>query len=148
MDKFDLNSVAREKHMLHMLLAFPIQRYLLANEWGEMLERSDWHLRIAKIICHYMTASGGYSTIRNINDEWPRGWKQVHTWLQDVLTDRMDEVIGFPIGRRPRSDERAELCQKFFDFIWDNRQKLYDIIESSPETAINADIDGYLHKTE
>lgn len=37
---------------------------------------------------------GGLWTIRGLEDEYPKGTFDVHDWIANNITDRMDETIG------------------------------------------------------
>ncbi|WP_290229902.1 hypothetical protein [Bacteroides acidifaciens] len=95
----------REKHLLWMILNKTIGRYILVNMPGYGSgERADLHLYISKILCHYILMDGGLWTIRGLEDEYPKGTFDVHDWIANNITDRMDETIGFVIDRQMTPD--------------------------------------------
>ena len=57
--------------------------------------------------------------------------KEVHDYLAEILTDRMDEVIEFPIFERPRDYD--ELVKKFFNVIMNNIDKIEKIVKDSED---------------
>lgn len=125
----------REKYLLWMMLNFALSRYILINMRGNGgAERSDLHFYISKILCHYITSDGGIWTIRNLEDEYPKGVFEVHNWIARNITDRMDESIGFIIDREMTHGEQQECVIKFFNLLCDNINEIEKvIIESNRE---------------
>ena len=121
----------REKHLLWIILNFDIHRYILANsfERNDGAEKADRHIKISKMICHYIMSDGGLYTIRNIEDEYPVGWQDIHDYLADILTDRLDETIGMVLSRRMTHDEQDDCVRKFFDVIIDHMSDMEKIIK-------------------
>lgn len=96
-------------------LEFHIIRYLMANTAGRLdgAEKSERH----REICRFYIAIGSGDhpdvAIRNNMD----AHKTLHRLTQDILTDRMDEVIGFPLeSTHPDYDM---LSEKFFGVFHD-----------------------------
>lgn len=122
----------REKHLLWIMLNFSISRYILINMPSRSsTERSDLHFYISKILCHYITSDGGIWTIRNLSDEYPRGVFEVHSWIAEHITDRMNESIGFIIDRDMTHDEQHECVVKFFNLLCDNIDEIENVINNS-----------------
>ena len=126
-----ITQIDRERHLLKMILKFPVIRYLLTHSRNEYGERVDWHIRISKLICHWLSASGGVETIRHLNDEYPEGWHEVHDWIAYNITDCLDEVLGWPLGRKVYGDEIEKFADMFIDFIWLHMCELMKVIEQA-----------------
>lgn len=134
----------REKHLLWMILEFPITRYIMSNEVGRIdgAERADQHIYISKIISHFLSGKGGCYTIRGINDEYPPGWKEIHDRIAINITDKMDETIGFVIDRALRADERKRCAKNLFELIWENLDEFLHIVNNS-KPGVNLYDAGY-----
>ena len=52
---------------------------------------------------------------------------EVHDYLAEILTDRLDEVIDFPIDRRIYNYD--EYVNKFFNVIIDNINEIEKIVK-------------------
>jgi len=117
----------REKFLLYDKLKPFIHRYLIANSCNKLdgKAKSDNHVAISQILVDFIFCNHHTSHI-------PEVWRAVHSILKDVLTDRLDETIGFPIFK-PLSIDTSPLCEKFFTIIVDN----FNFIHSS---AINSKI--------
>lgn len=120
------------RQLLWMVLNFHIHRYLMSNQCNRLdgAEKANEHIYISKVLCHFLNADGGIWTIRGISDEFPTGWREVHDWLAHNLTDRLDEVIGFPIFEVPTHEQSRVCARKFFDFIWEHLEDLQSAIDS------------------
>lgn len=125
------SQLEREKHLLEIILRFPVIRYLLTHSRNEYGERVVWHIHISKLICHWLSASGGFETIRRLEDEYPKGWHEVHDWIADNITDRLDEVLGWPLDRKVYGDEIEKFADMFIDFIWSHMGELMKVIEQA-----------------
>jgi len=112
----------REKYLLWCLLEFPINRYLMANSVQRLdgYEKAKRHSEITKIIISYLYADSSKGEDIHL-------WKKVHDYLADILTDRMDEVIDFPIYRKIIGNEYDILSKKFFDVIINNMNNIEKI---------------------
>ena len=113
----------REIWALRQMLTFDITRYLLANTFGRLdgEEKADRHIHMSKILCRFVFAEGGeYKFSRKESETWHK----VHDYLAEILTDRMDEVIGFPLTTPLMGDEFDEYVQKFFDVIINNMSNI------------------------
>jgi hypothetical protein len=103
-----------QKQALRKALDFDIARYLMVNSINRIdgSERAERHMNISKTICgfifnikpsekhHYMITGS---------------WLAVHDYLADVLTDRMDEVIGFPVFEPLHDVDTYK--ERFFDVV-------------------------------
>lgn len=77
-------------------------------------ERADLHLYISKILCHYILMDGGLWTIRGLEDEYPKGTFDVHDWIANNITDRMDETIGFVVDRQMTHEEQGIVTRWYY----------------------------------
>ena len=103
----------------------------------ENVERADLHIFMSKILCHYILMEGGLWTIRGLTDEYPKGWTEVHDWIADNITDRMDETIGFVIDRQMSPEEQATCTRNFFDILCKNIDVMAKVIAESDSESIN-----------
>lgn len=128
----------REKHLLWLILYRTISRYILINMPGrEYWERADLHFFISKMLCHYILMDGGIWTIRGLDDECPKGWIEIHDWIADNITDRMDETIGFVIDRQMSREEQDKCIRIFFDLLCKNIDVMAKIIADSNSESVN-----------
>ena len=104
---------SREEFALWMLLNFYIARYLMSVTQGRQdpSERAEQHIQISKIILQF-----AYSVPEEHN-RVRAGWKKVHDYLAEHLTDYLDKAIGFPIDRKVTGTEYDEYVEKFFKVI-------------------------------
>lgn len=86
----------RERYALRMMLIQSCCRYCLVTARGENAEKGDAHWFISRILSAFIHMKGGDYLLRGIED-CPPGMVEVHDYLADGLTDRMDEVIGLPL---------------------------------------------------
>lgn len=112
---------SKEKIRLMELLMMPVYRYLHANEFEKWdgAEKAAQHMKISTKILEFLGIDEG---------DYIDQAKIIHDYLRDVLTDRMDEVIGFPIERSIDTGERNALISKFVDVVWDNLETIKKII--------------------
>ena len=112
-----------EKYMLSEALDFAVHRYLLANTCG----REDGHEKALR----HMEISGiivGFIRCERYHEVWHfQIMKEVHDYLAEILTDKMDEVIGFPIFERP--NDYNDLTKKFIDVIISHMNELEKIVK-------------------
>jgi hypothetical protein len=115
----------REKFMLSEALDFPIHRYLLANTYGreDPIERANRHMEISGIIVGFIRCKK-YHEIFHFSI-----MKEVHDYLAEILTDRMDEVIGFPVFERPHNYD--ELVEKFINVIFNYMDDIDKIVKEA-----------------
>jgi hypothetical protein len=118
-----MNVTKRERFLLKELLNFDINRYLMANTHGrnDGHEKAEKHIAISKTLVGYITCSA--SSAKD-----PRLWRKVHDYLADVLTNKMDEVIRFPVDTPVRGAEYQEYVEKFFDFIINEMSNIEKLI--------------------
>jgi hypothetical protein len=103
------NLKQENRHLLWMLMEWPIHRYLLANTKGRLngVEKAERHLYMSAIF----VASKKRCSIDKAKsyDEWMK----VHDATQK-LTGHLDTEIGFPIDETDDMDYN-KLSRKFFD---------------------------------
>lgn len=127
----------REKHLLWMILNKTIGRYILVNMPGYGSgERADLHLYISKILCHYILMDGGLWTIRGLEDEYPKGTFDVHDWIANNITDRMDETIGFVVDRQMTHEEQSICTRKFFELLCANIDEIAKVVIRSKRDSV------------
>lgn len=59
---------------------------------------------------------GGLWTIRGLEDEYPKGTFDVHDWIANNITDRMDETIGFVVDRQMTHEEQGICTRNSLNF--------------------------------
>lgn len=108
----------REKWLLRQMLSFSIRRYLMANSCQRLdaAEKAEMHVKIAEDITRFVFIGDRYKT--NVAK------MAVHDFLADILTDRMDEVIGFPINTPLFGSAYDPLEEKFFNVIVDHMAEI------------------------
>jgi len=116
----------REKFLLRKEMDFDIHRYLMANSCQRLNggEKADHHIAISKILV-------GFITCDEVKQERSPVWKNVHDFLADILTDRMDEVIGFPIHTPLYGDMFTPLADKFFSVIIKHLAEIEQLVNSA-----------------
>lgn len=116
----------REKFLLRKEMNFHINRYLMANSCQRLDggEKADHHIAISKILV-------GFITCDEVKQERSLIWKDVHDYLADILTDRMDEVIGFPIHTPLYGDMYTPLADKFFSVIIKHLVEIEQLVNSA-----------------
>ena len=113
----------REKFILFQALEFEIYRYLMSNTFGreDGIEKAERHLNISKILVSFILLKK-YNEIKHFEI-----MHAVHDFLAEILTDRLDEVIDFPIDRRIYNYD--EYVNDFFNVIIDNINEIEQIIK-------------------
>lgn len=108
----------KEKFMLFKVMEFDIHRYLLANTYNRLdgNEKYERHVNISIHLYEFLTCKK-YNEIH----DFPK-MRNIHDYLAEILTDRMDEVIGFPIYERP--NDYDELTERFFNVIVKNLDEI------------------------
>lgn len=108
----------KEKFMLFKAMEFDIHRYLLANTYNRLdgNEKYERHVNISIHLYEFLTCEK-YNEIH----DFPK-MRNIHDYLAEILTDRMDEVIGFPIYERP--NDYDELTERFFNVIVKNLDEI------------------------
>ena len=104
----------REKFLLCQVIEHDVYRYLMSNTYGreDGCEKAERHINISSSIVSFILCEK-YSERKHTEI-----MMEVHDYLAEILTDRMDEVIGFPIyDKRPDYDE---LVIRFMNVILDN----------------------------
>lgn len=119
----------REIFLLRESLEFDIHRYLLANDFNclDGIEKANRHIDISKKIYQFLFL------VHFKYDRYEPYWKQIkviHDYLAEILTDRMDEVIGFPINETCIV-QIEELTEKFFQIVVQNLENIKKEVEGS-----------------
>ena len=122
----------REKVLLYILLEFDILRYLLSNTYKrhDPVEKADRHMKISSVIFSYIFA-------REYNEY--RDWQImmiIHDYLAEILTNRLDEVIGFPIDKKSCEIDYHEFGKRFFNVIIENMDKIKNEIKNKAKKCI------------
>ena len=115
----------REKFMLFQALEFEIHRYLMSNTFGreDGNEKAERHMNISRILVSFILCT------KYIEFKHFEIMHEVHDYLAEILTDRMDEVIGFPIyNKRPDYDN---LVLKFFNIIIEHIAEIEKLIKEN-----------------
>lgn len=120
----------REKVLLYILLEFDIHRYLLSNTYNrhDPIEKAERHMQISSVIFSYIFA-------REYNEL--KDWEimmQIHDCLAEILTNRLDEVIGFPIDKESCEIDYHEFGKRFFNVIVENMDKIKEYIKECKKT--------------
>lgn len=113
----------REKFLLFQALDFDIQRYLMSCTFGreDGNEKAERHLIISQALVSFILLKK-YNEIKHFEV-----MLEVHDYLAEILTDRLDEVIDFPIDRRIYNYD--EYVNKFFNVIIDNINEIEKIVK-------------------
>jgi len=107
----------REKWALWSMLEFIINRYLMSNaiqrlDAGEKVQR---HIEMSKIIAQFIFTCDEHSFEVN------KSWLAIHDYLAEILTNKMDEVIEFPVNEPLYGKEVFDiLAKRFFNIIIKN----------------------------
>lgn len=132
----------REKTLLWKLLEFDIYRYLMANSCHRLdgNEKAQRHINISKTIVGYITGD-----VENEDNE--DFWLPIHDYLADILTNKMDVVIGFPINKPIYGNEYDEYAEKFFDVIIENMDDIANVIDQHLHDEEPIDVSWMWHCT-
>lgn len=122
----------RETWLLKDMLSFDITRYLMANSCQRLDsgEKADRHISMSKILCRFILA-GVVKMPNEIEIGTTGAWNEVHDYLADILTDRMDEVIGFPIYKELYGSDYDIFEERFFQTIIDHIDEIEKIVINS-----------------
>ena len=113
----------KERFLLKKLLSFDVSRYLMANSCQRLdgVEKAERHIKIATTIYEYikckMLLDGNFAEMMIIHD-----------FIGEKLTDRMDEVIGFPINEELYGSDYDELHRKFIRTIFSLMPEMIKLI--------------------
>lgn len=111
-------------HQLKISLDFDIKNYLIVNsiQWLDGGKKADIHMNISKTICRHIfdVQSHDYANYK-VNGSWVA----IHDHLADILTDRMDEVIGFPVFEPIYDIDLYK--ERFFNVIIENIDEMRKI---------------------
>ena len=113
----------REKFLLFQALEFDIHRYLMSCTFGreDGNEKAERHLNISRILVSFIL-------LKKYNElKYFEVMHEVHDYLAEILTDRLDEVINFPIDRRIYNYD--EYVNNFFNVIIDNINDIEKIVK-------------------
>ena len=99
-------------------MEFEIHRYLLANTYDRLdgNEKYERHKNISVILYEFLTCKKYHEIY-----DFPK-MRNIHDYLAEILTDRMDEVIGFPIYEKIYDYD--ELTERFFEVIINNLDEI------------------------
>lgn len=116
----------REKFLLRKEMDFHINRYLMANSCQRLngSEKAEHHVAISKILM-------GFITCDITKENHTLAWKNVHDYLADILTDKMDEVIGFPLHTPLYGDMYTALAEKFFAVIINHMDDIEELVNNA-----------------
>ena len=97
---------------------FMVARYLMANSEGRLdgAEKAQRHIELCEF---YAALAFGWSdpdSVQGSVDGAIELFQKIHYETAEKLTDRMDEVIGFPVTGRPNYGKLGSL---FFDAFHD-----------------------------
>lgn len=129
----------REKHLLWLLLNNTITQYLLSFRPNDTRAgmRADYHIKISKLLCNYITCNGGEHTLITNNCmyfEYTKNYDKVHDWIADNISDRLDETIGYDIVHKIYYGESYdEFTKRFFDIIIDNIETIEKLVLSEDD---------------
>ena len=106
------------RRALYMMIAWDCGRYCLVTYRGESAEKGDIHWRISSRIASLIWGDKTHYVLK-LDNEAVYGRCDIHKFLADGLTDRMDEVLGMPIGGNGyfHADDWGD---KMFNWIWDH----------------------------
>lgn len=132
------NLTDREKWALKYMIDFNIYRYMMCNAFNreDGAEKADNHIKISKILVQFITCKGGELCRNSEPQEVLVAWLAVHDYLAKILTDRMDEVIGYPIGVNMYGDDFRKYADKFFDVIIDHFDEIVEIVNKTLENEL------------
>lgn len=116
----------REIWALHQQLDWHIARYLMSVTFGRKDggERADEHIAISEILAGFLFADSDHMKI-------VASRMKVHDYLADILTDRLDEVINFPIDRQIYGAEYNQYKSAFFQVLIDNIDEIFKVAKAA-----------------
>ena len=109
--------------MLFQALEMDIHRYLMSNTYGreDPIEKAERHMNISRILVCFVLCTK-YIELKHFEI-----MHEVHDYLAEILTDRMDEVIDFPINKKIYDYD--EYVWKFFNVIIEHINKIEKIVK-------------------
>ena len=112
----------REKWALSKLLDFDVARYLMANSCQRLdgAERAQRHLAISKTLCEFVLSNHKFKTLDELEMAVLETQMEVHNLMAQLLTDRMDEKIGFPVNTPLCGSDYDELKVKFMQELFNH----------------------------
>ena len=112
----------REKWALSKLLDFDVARYLMANSCQRLdgAERAQRHLAISKTLCEFVLSNHKFKTLDELEMAVLETQMEVHNLMAQLLTDRMDEKIGFPVNTPLCGGDYDELKVKFMQELFNH----------------------------
>lgn len=129
-----MNTTLSKEEILSLknALDFDISRYLIVNSINRIdgSERADRHMNISKTICCFIF---NVKSEEKHNHLISLSWVDVHDYLADILTDRMDEKIGFPVFQ-PLYDVDT-YKERFFHVIINNIENIKNVAKKSIESV-------------
>ena len=111
--------------MLFQALELEIHRYLMSNTYGreDPIEKAERHMNISRILVGFVLCTK-YIELKHFEI-----MHEVHDYLAEILTDRMDEVIGFPIYEKIYDYDNLVL--KFFNIIIEHINEIEKLIKEN-----------------
>jgi len=112
----------RERWMLKKLLSGLLQNYLVASTYGKEKnnERGKIHYRICQIIFEFLFLKDA--------DKNTKAVESIHGIVSELITDNMDETIGFPVFEKTM--DYYGLSEKLFDCIVVNLETIYERVKN------------------
>jgi transcription termination factor NusB len=99
-------------------------------------EKADIHIALSTALCNFILCEGTPRDEDTYNVMECR--MKVHDYLADILTDRMDEVIGYPYDKQMYWEDFYYYAQKFFTVIIDHISEINDLIKKTLENVIKS----------
>ena len=118
----------RETWALKALLRDDIISYLLACTHGRQNGslQAEYHISMSRTLCMFMFA-GDYQEY-DCDKSGELFWVKVHDYLSEILTGRMDEVIGFPLDK-PTHGQTDYFADEFFKVIVANIDGIHNCVK-------------------
>jgi len=128
-----LKFTKREVWMLHFLLDFPIIRYMMCNAKGRADggEKATVHIEISQCLSMFFLCEGvpRHEETPNVRN----ATMPVHDYLAHILTDRMDEVIGYPFDKQMYGEDFQYFADEFFKVILDHTAEIKKVVFDNKE---------------
>lgn len=121
-----------EINLLWLLCEFNVNRYLMANAKGRRdgAEKAEVHMSLSrKFVAWWFGIEVDQASYVSCAGSERLAWVVVHDGTQK-LTDKLDEVIGFPLDSRPDYDD---LAPKFFMKFYELAIKELEDLELSED---------------
>lgn len=73
---------------------------------------------------------------QRLRGEYPKGTFDVHDWIANNITDRMDETIGFVVDRQMTHEEQGICTRKFFELLCANIDEIAKVVIRSKRDSV------------